>query len=95
VGSGRWHGKGAEEWYKYCVHMYIYAKMITFETLLGMDGVGNKGKWGRGESKYDIFIHCKNFCKCHNVLPSSKNNKNSKCKKDSNELINNVNSRLG
>jgi hypothetical protein len=23
---------------------------------------------GEGEFKYDIFVYCKNFCKCHNVM---------------------------
>jgi hypothetical protein len=31
---------------------------------------------GQGEFKYDIFIHCKNICKCHNVPPPSTKIKN-------------------
>jgi hypothetical protein len=32
---------------------------------------GIKENGGGGEFKYDILIHCKNFCKCHNVSPPS------------------------
>jgi hypothetical protein len=30
-----------------------------------------KGSTRRGEFKKDILIHCKNLCKCCNVLPPS------------------------
>jgi hypothetical protein len=44
--------------------MYVNAKMIHLETI---PGLGH----GRGKFKYDIFDHCKKFCKCHNVPPPS------------------------
>jgi hypothetical protein len=39
---------------KYCVHTYANAKRIPVETITGI-GKGEKGDWGEGESKYDIF----------------------------------------
>jgi hypothetical protein len=43
--------------------------MIPVETVPGIR-MGEKEQW-RGEFKYDIFIHYKNFCKFHSVPPSS------------------------
>jgi hypothetical protein len=34
-------------------HMYVNGKMILVETVSRMRG--DKGEWGRGEFKYDIF----------------------------------------
>jgi hypothetical protein len=48
--------------------MYINAKMIPVETIPGMrarrvvEGVN---------SNMLYLIHCKKFCKCHNLLPPS------------------------
>jgi hypothetical protein len=47
--------------------MYVNAKMIPVESIPGMRG----GRWKRAEegvnSSMIYLIHCKNFCKCHNV----------------------------
>jgi hypothetical protein len=48
-----------------CVHMYVNAKMIPFETTPGMEGEGVEGV----NSCMVYLIHCKNLCKCHNVFP--------------------------
>jgi hypothetical protein len=47
------------------VHMYVNAKMIPVETIPGMGGKQVEGV----NSSMIYFIHCKNFCKCHNVSP--------------------------
>jgi hypothetical protein len=35
--------------------MYVSAKILPVEIILGMGGKGDKGEWWRGEFKYDIF----------------------------------------
>jgi hypothetical protein len=50
--------------------MYVNAKMIPVETTPGKRGQKGIKENGRGgECMYDILTHCKNLCKCHNVLP--------------------------
>jgi hypothetical protein len=44
-GIGRDKQVGELIGYKNCVHMYVNAKMIPFETIPGM---GDKGEWWRG-----------------------------------------------
>jgi hypothetical protein len=45
--------------------------MIPVETMPGIRGGGGKES-GRGMNSSIIYlIHCKNFCKCHNVSPLS------------------------
>jgi hypothetical protein len=58
--------------------MYVNGKIIPVETIPGMRGM--KENSGGGEFKYDIFICCKNFYKCHNV-PLSQLNSNKSIKK--------------
>jgi hypothetical protein len=38
-----------------CIYIYINAKMIPVETVLGISGEGIKESGGQGEFKYDIF----------------------------------------
>jgi hypothetical protein len=46
-------------------------KMIPIETIPGMGG-RDKGKWWKRVNSIMIYlIYCKNFCKCHNVIPSN------------------------
>jgi hypothetical protein len=33
---------------KYCVYMYVNGKMISVETIPGMEGGRDKGEWWRG-----------------------------------------------
>jgi hypothetical protein len=50
--------------------MYVNGKMRPVETIPGMEG--DKGEWWRvGDSSMIYLIHCKNFCKHHNVPPPS------------------------
>jgi hypothetical protein len=44
--------------------------MIPVETVPGIGG-GMKESSGGVNSNMIYLIHCKNLCKCHNVLPSS------------------------
>jgi hypothetical protein len=44
--------------------MYVNGKMRPIETIPGMGGGGIKENDSGGDE-----IHCKNFCKCHNVSP--------------------------
>jgi hypothetical protein len=47
--------------------MYVNGKMIPVETTPGM-GDGEIKENGEGVNSSMIqLIHCKNFCKCHNV----------------------------
>jgi hypothetical protein len=46
--------------------MYINRKMSPVETVPGM-GAGGKENDERVSSS---MIYCKNFCKCHDVLPA-------------------------
>jgi hypothetical protein len=48
-------------WYKCCIHMYVNGKMISVETILGMEVEGVNSS----------MINCKNFCTCHNITPHS------------------------
>jgi hypothetical protein len=52
--------------------MYSCMKMGKWD-LLNMPGIGGEGikeNDGGNEFNYDTtMIYCKNFCKCHNVLP--------------------------
>jgi hypothetical protein len=43
--------------------------MIPVETIpeIGREGIKESG--GGGEFKYEMLIHYKNLCKCHNVPP--------------------------
>jgi hypothetical protein len=53
--------------------MYVNAKMIPVETIPCIWGRVMKERFGGCEFKYDIVVHCKNLCKCHNVpSPSTK-----------------------
>jgi hypothetical protein len=45
--------------------MYINAKKIPVETSRNWGRRDEGEKWS--ESKYNILIHGKNLCKCHNV----------------------------
>jgi hypothetical protein len=47
--------------------MYVNEKMRPAETITGMEVGRIKENDRRDGFKYDIFVHCKNFCKCHNV----------------------------
>jgi hypothetical protein len=70
--------------------MYINAKLILVETVLGIGGVG---KWRRavdGVNSSTIYlIHCKNLCKCYNVPPprTTKTKRMKKKKKIGTKLI--------
>jgi hypothetical protein len=73
--GGGWQRKGVGGWiwFKKCVHMYINAKMIAFETILGMGVEGIKECSGGGwiQVWYIWYlIYSKNFWICHNVLPA-------------------------
>jgi hypothetical protein len=46
--------------------MYENGKMGPAETIPGIEGMGIKENDGGVNS---TMIHCKNFCKCHNVPP--------------------------
>jgi hypothetical protein len=48
--------------------MYLNGKMQSVETSRN-GGEENKGEYWRGgvNSSMIYFIHCMNFCKCHNV----------------------------
>jgi hypothetical protein len=48
--------------------MYVNGKMRPVETVPGMRGEGIKENDGGVNS---TMIYCKNFCKCHNVTPST------------------------
>jgi hypothetical protein len=56
VGGERWQrkGVGGSIQYKYCVHMYVKAKLIPVQTIPGMEGRRDK-RGGWGEFEYDIF----------------------------------------
>jgi hypothetical protein len=46
---------------------------IKIKTIPGIGGKGNKRRMMESvNSSMIYFIYCKNFCKCHNVPPSSK-----------------------
>jgi hypothetical protein len=52
------------------IKMSIYSKVI--EAISQMEGGGEKRGWWRGANSSMIYlIHCKNLCKCRNVLPPS------------------------
>jgi hypothetical protein len=54
-----------------CVHMYVNAKLMPIEIIPGIGGGINEPCRGMN-SNVIYLINCKNFCKCHNVPPSSK-----------------------
>jgi hypothetical protein len=54
-GGGRSGYAGEFLWCKKCVHMYVNAKMVPVETILGIRSGGIKESPGRGEFKYEIF----------------------------------------
>jgi hypothetical protein len=58
-------------WCKYWVHMYVNGKMISVETIPGMGGGGWKRVVEGVNSNTIYLIHCKNFCKCHNITQAS------------------------
>jgi hypothetical protein len=69
------NSEGGWIWCKYHVYMYENGKMIPVETIPGMGGEGNEGKWWRGwilvqhtNSSMTHLIYYKNVCKCQNVL---------------------------
>jgi hypothetical protein len=52
--------------------VYVKAKMIPVETLLGIGEGGDKRRVVDGVNSIMIYlIHCKNLYKCHNVPPPS------------------------
>jgi hypothetical protein len=52
--------------------MYVNGKIISVETIPVIEERMMKKNGRRGEFKlYVYLICCKNFCKCHNVPPSS------------------------
>jgi hypothetical protein len=46
--------------------MYVNGKMRSVEAIPGIGGERMEND-GRGEFKYEIMLHCENFCKWHNV----------------------------
>jgi hypothetical protein len=50
--------------------MYVNAKMIPIETFLGVRGWEGWERAVEGQSML-YLLHCKNLCKCYNVLPPS------------------------
>jgi hypothetical protein len=55
---------------KYCVHVYVNTK--TRPAIPGMGEGGKRRIMVEGvDSSRMYLIHCKNFCKCHNVPPPS------------------------
>jgi hypothetical protein len=61
----------------------VNGKTILFETIARIEGGEDEGEWWRGVNSSMIYlIHCKNFCKCHNIPSSTikkrKENANSK-----------------
>jgi hypothetical protein len=65
-------------WWKYYELMYENGKMRSAETIPGMGRRGIKENDGGVTS---TMIYCKNFCKCHNVPPSTRIIKKRKKKK--------------
>jgi hypothetical protein len=71
-GRGVW-GKAVSGWiwYKYCVHKYVNVNYIWWNYFRTEGG----GRWRRIMERVNASmiysIYCKNFCKCHNVLPPS------------------------
>jgi hypothetical protein len=54
---------------KQCVHMHVNAKMRPVETVPGIRGGGmGERSGGGGNSSMIYLIHCKNLCKCYDVL---------------------------
>jgi hypothetical protein len=51
--------------------MYVNAKMIPVETVQGVRGEGVKESSKGDDSNLIYLVHCKNFCECYNVPPSS------------------------
>jgi hypothetical protein len=51
--------------------MYKNGKMRPVETIPGMEGGAIKEMMEGVNSTMLYLIYCKNFCKCHNVLPPS------------------------
>jgi hypothetical protein len=51
--------------------MYVNAKMRPVETVPGMGEEGQRRMMEGVNSSVIYSIHCKNFCKCHNVPPPS------------------------
>jgi hypothetical protein len=49
--------------------MYKNGKMRPVETIPGMEGGAIKEMMEGVNSTMLYLIYCKNFCKCHNVLP--------------------------
>jgi hypothetical protein len=47
VRGGRGRSVGGRIWCKYCVYMYVNGKMRPVETIPGVEGRGDKGKWWR------------------------------------------------
>jgi hypothetical protein len=65
TGMWRWQRQevGGEILCKYCEHMYVNAKMILLRLFQ---------EWGEKIYSSMIYLlHCKNPCKCHNVLSPS------------------------
>jgi hypothetical protein len=53
--------------------MYVNGKIIPVETIPGMGKKGIMRMVERMNSSMTYLIHCKNFCKCHNVPPTQHN----------------------
>jgi hypothetical protein len=60
--------------------MYVNAKIIPVETVLGIREGDERAVEGVN-SNMRCLIHCKNLCKCHNVLPPSPTIKKKKIRK--------------
>jgi hypothetical protein len=56
---------------KYCAYTYVNGKIRPVETTSGMEGEEIKENGGRVNSSMIYLIYCKNYCKCHKVLPLS------------------------
>jgi hypothetical protein len=76
-GGGRERGRRMNKVQK-CVHMYVNAKMIPVGIVPGIGGGGIKETSGGVKSSIIYLMHCKNPCKCHNISPTSTNNKGEK-----------------
>jgi hypothetical protein len=78
-GRGEKEGKGRVNMVQI---LYTHVCKWKIETIPGMWGGENKEEWWKGvNSSIMCSIYCKNFCKCHNVPPSSTTTKNKKKKK--------------
>jgi hypothetical protein len=63
-------------------------KIISVENSPGLAVGRIKENSRRYEFKYDILIHCKNLCNCHNVSPPRTITKGKKRKKSPHAMMN-------